>query len=142
MGADIETVLTNSGEWEPAGDIIVRHRALKGIRVSAEDVALAIDEITLLALLASSADGITEISGASELRNKESDRIAGTVTALRELGAKIEETDDGMVIEGPSELKGSRVYASRDHRLAMMLALAGLIAGGETVVDGWEWTQI
>ena len=142
MGADIETVQTDSGDWEPVGDIIARHGALKGIRVSAEDVALAIDEITLLALLASRADGTTEISGALELRHKESDRIAGTVAALRELGARIEETDDGMVIEGPSELKGSHVHASRDHRLAMMLALAGLVAGGETVVEGWEWTQI
>jgi 3-phosphoshikimate 1-carboxyvinyltransferase len=142
MGADIEVKLEVDDGWEPRGSIFARYGGLNGVRVGSEEVARSIDEITLLALLATQAEGITEISGADELRHKESDRIRNTVSALDALGADIKETEDGMVVCGPSHLNGTAVSAGRDHRIAMMLSLAGLIADGRTVVKGWEWTDI
>lgn len=127
---------------EPAGEVTARYGPLQAIEISSGDVAQAIDEVTLLALLATAARGSTVIRGAGELRHKESDRIRSTVAALQALGAHIEETEDGMAVEGPVQLRGARVASGGDHRIAMMLAVAGLAAEGETVVDGWEWTQI
>ena len=143
MGARLE-VTENEGDaaHEPSGDIRAESGPLEAIDVSADEVALSIDEVTLLALLATSARGTTTIRGARELRNKESDRISGTVAGLSAMGAKIEETTSGMVIEGPVELQGARVGSRGDHRIAMMLGVAGLAACGETIVEGWEWTQI
>lgn len=127
---------------EPVGDIAIEHGDLRAIEVSTQEVAESIDEVTLIALLATAATGKTVINGATELRHKESDRIRGTVEGLRAMGAMIEETADGMTVEGPTALQGARVSSNRDHRLAMMLALAAMSAEGETVVDGWEWTRI
>jgi len=141
MGAMIEEMPVGDG-WEPVGDIKVEYGSLRAIEVLPTDVAGAIDEVTLVALLATAASGTTVISGAGELRHKEFDRIKGAVDGLRAMGAHIEETGDGMVIEGPSYLVGTRVSSSGDHRLGMMLAVAGLAASGETTVDGWEWTRI
>ena len=141
MGADLEVTL-ESEDWEPRGSVRARYAPLRAVELSAEDVASAIDEITLIALLATRAQGRTRITGASELRLKESDRIAGTVTGLAALGARVEETRDGVEVEGPCELEGTEVAAGGDHRLAMMLAIAGLVAEGRTVVDGWEWTTV
>jgi 3-phosphoshikimate 1-carboxyvinyltransferase len=140
MGAIVE--VSSDRGWEPAGDITAYHSDLSAIEISQADVAGAIDEVTLLALLATAAQGRTVIAGAGELRHKESDRIAATVRGLRALGARIEETHDGMAIDGPTRLKGAAVSSFRDHRLGMMLAVAGLAAEGETTVDGWEWTRI
>jgi 3-phosphoshikimate 1-carboxyvinyltransferase len=143
MGARLE-VTGSEGDvaHEPSGDILAESGPLEAIDVSPDEVALSIDEVTLLALLATSARGTTTIRGARELRNKESDRISGTVAGLSAMGAKIEETPTGMVIEGPVELRGARVGSRGDHRIAMMLGVAGLAASGETIVEGWEWTQI
>ncbi len=141
MGADIEITIQED-DWEPVGTVRARHGELNAIELSGEDVARSIDEVTLIALLATQAEGRTEIRGAGELRHKESDRIRGTVESLKEMGARVEETADGMVISGPCALKGAAVSARRDHRIAMMLALAGLVAEGRTVVSGWEWTQV
>ncbi len=142
MGADIEVLPDEDDSWEPRGTIRVKCAPLKGIQLSKQDVALAIDEVTLVALLATQAQGRTEIRGAAELRHKESDRIAGTVSALKAMGARIEETAEGMAVDGPCGLRGAPVSAGGDHRLAMMLAIAGLVADGRTVVDGWEWTRV
>jgi 3-phosphoshikimate 1-carboxyvinyltransferase len=141
MGADIETKVEDD-VWEPSGTIRARHGELRAIELSAEDVARSIDEVTLVALLATQARGRTEIRGAGELRHKESDRIKGTVESLKAMGARIEETADGMAVSGPCALRGTTVSARRDHRLAMMLALAGLIAEGRTIVRDWEWTGV
>ncbi len=141
MGADVE-VSVEGWDWEPVGSIRVRYAPLKAVELSAEDVARAIDEVTLVALLATRAVGRTEIRGASELRLKESDRISGTARGLEALGVSLEESEDGLAVEGPCELVGAPVSAAGDHRLAMMFALAGLAADGETVVDGWEWTAV
>ena len=92
-----------------------------------EEVPLAIDELTLVALLGAFADGDTTVRGAAELRHKESDRIAATVGGLRGLGAEIEELDDGFVVHGTGEpLRGGTIDSLGDHRLAMLGAVAGL----------------
>jgi 3-phosphoshikimate 1-carboxyvinyltransferase len=143
MGASITIDCPNGDEAsEPAGDITVEYGELESIEMTPAEVAESIDEVTLVALLGTAARGRTVIRGAEELRHKESDRIRGTVEGLRSMGAMIEERSDGIVIEGPVALSGARVSAQSDHRLAMMFAVAGLSADGETIVDGWEWTQI
>lgn len=142
MGARLETQGFDEDAPEPSGDLTASHGELTATEVGPQDVALAIDEVTLVAMLATSATGRTVISGAGELRHKESDRIRGTVEGLRAMGALIEETEDGMVVEGPVRLHGAELQAGGDHRLAMMFAVAGLSATGETSVDGWEWTRI
>lgn len=141
MGADVETSIDQDG-CEPAGSVRAKAGDLEAIDVGAGDVALAIDEIPLLALLATSARGRTSINGAGELRAKESDRLAATSRTLQELGVKIEEGEDWLTIEGPVRLSGSRVESSGDHRIAMMAAVAGLWASGRTTVEGWEWADI
>lgn len=141
MGASIEAS-GGAGQGEPAGTILAEHGELHGVEIGPVEVAEAIDEVTLLALLATSAEGRTVISGAGELRNKESDRLRAAARGLRAMGAVVEETPDGMLIEGPVFLNGATVDSARDHRIAMMFAVAGLAAGGETVVSGWEWTRI
>lgn len=143
MGAPVEVVGgVGDKAHEPYGDILAEHGPLTAIDVSPKEVALSIDEVTLLALLATAAQGRTTIKGAGELRHKESDRISGTVKGLQAMGARVEEITGGMAIEGPVKLRGARVSSRGDHRIAMMLAVAGLAAQGETVVEGWEWTQI
>jgi 3-phosphoshikimate 1-carboxyvinyltransferase len=97
-----------------------------------------IDELPLLAVAASVAQGTTTIRGAGELRVKESDRIATTVRELSRLGAKVEELADGMVVRGGVGLRGGEVDSHHDHRLAMTLAVAGLVAQGETVLHNAE----
>jgi 3-phosphoshikimate 1-carboxyvinyltransferase len=143
MGARVSVSAQDVGEAdEPAGDIVVEHGPLKAAVLGGRDVVTAIDEVTLVALLATSAEGRTVIAGAGELRKKESDRISGTVAGLKAMGASIEETADGMVIEGPVELRGADVFSSSDHRIGMMLAVAGISASGSTKISGWEWTAI
>jgi 3-phosphoshikimate 1-carboxyvinyltransferase len=142
MGADVEIREEATGSWEPRGTIEVKYGSLSAIEVNPEDVAGAIDEIPLLALLATRANGRTEINGADELRHKESDRLGGTTHGLSSMGARVKETPGGMVIEGPTELAGAAVSSQRDHRLAMMFALAGLTASGQTTVWDWEFTDI
>ncbi len=94
----------------------------------------------MFAVLATQAHGTTVVKDAAELRVKETDRIATTVAELRKLGAQIEETPDGFVIEGPTPLKGARVHSHGDHRLAMALAVAGLLAEGATAIEDAECT--
>jgi 3-phosphoshikimate 1-carboxyvinyltransferase len=101
-------------------------------------VPLAIDELPLVALVACFADGETTVSGAEELRHKESDRIATVVDGLSALGAAIEATDDGFVVTGTGELRGGTLDAAGDHRLAMLGAVAGLASREGVEVTGME----
>ena len=142
MGADVQVTREVMDSWEPSGRITAKYSNLTAIEVSGDDVALAIDEIPLVALLATQAGGRTEIHGAGELRHKEADRLSGTIKGLSSLGAVVDEVPGGMVIEGPSELHGSVVSSRRDHRLAMMLGVGGLAAGGKTTVLDWECADI
>jgi 3-phosphoshikimate 1-carboxyvinyltransferase len=119
--------ITPKGEegGEPIGDIRVGHSELRGCEVGGADVPLAIDELPLVALAACFAEGTTTIGDAAELRRKESDRITVVSDALRALGGSIEETEDGMVIEGSGGLRGGAVDSHGDHRIAMLGAIAG-----------------
>ncbi len=139
MGADI--VLENPREQagEPVADIRVRYRKLKAARVAGETIPRAIDEIPVLAVAASYAEGVTIIQDASELRVKESDRIATMAAELRRLGIAITEHADGMEITGSESPRGAVCESHGDHRIAMSMAVAGLAARGETVVRDTGW---
>jgi 3-phosphoshikimate 1-carboxyvinyltransferase len=113
----------------------VRTSELRAIDLGEEEVAAAIDEIPILCLAATQARGRTTIRGAGELRNKESDRIAGVVAGLTALGARIGADGDDITIDGPTSLVGAATETLDDHRLAMTFAVAGLIASGTTTID-------
>jgi 3-phosphoshikimate 1-carboxyvinyltransferase len=123
---------------EPLADLTIRSSELTAIDLGPDEVASAIDEIPILCLAATQARGRTTIRGAGELRNKESDRIAGIADGLTALGARILVEGDDITIEGPSHLAGSATQTLDDHRLAMTFAVAGLIASGSTSIDQAE----
>jgi 3-phosphoshikimate 1-carboxyvinyltransferase len=130
MGAkiDVATAPTAKG-GEPVADIRIAKSRLKGINIDASDVALAIDEFPVLMVAAACAEGVTRVSGAEELRVKESDRIRTVVDGLMALGAKVEEKPDGMIVTG-GPLNGGEVDSHGDHRIAMAFTIAALMAGG------------
>ncbi len=139
MGAQIEVeahALDAGGE--PVGDIVVSSSALRGIDVGGELVARMIDEFPVFAVAATQAHGTTVVRDAEELRVKESNRIDGLVEELRKMGARIEATPDGFIVEGPTRLRGAVVDGRGDHRMAMALAVAALVADGETLITGAE----
>jgi len=151
MGADVSIEEERMWGPEPVADVTVRSSRLRGTVIGGEMVPRAIDELPLLALAACFAKGETVIRDAAELRTKESDRIRTTATELRRLGAEVEERPDGWRIEGPQPLNGAAVSSHGDHRLAMMLAVAGAVAEGETVIRKaeavavsylWFWRDI
>ena len=127
MGADIRESNPRLLGGEPVADLLVRHAPLYGIEVPPELVADMIDEFPILFIAAAAARGATRITGATELRVKESDRIAVMAKGLRVLGIRIEETPDGAIIEG-GEFASAEVDSAADHRCAMSFAVAGLIA--------------
>ncbi len=145
MGAvllgDLEEVGTVA-DAEPTGEIDVAAAPLVGTVVEADEVPLAIDELPLVALLGCFADGETAVRGASELRHKESDRIAGVVDGLRALGADIEGTADGFAVRGGGGLRGGSLEARGDHRLAMLGAVAGLASEEGVEVVGVEAASV
>ncbi|MCH7999189.1 MAG: 3-phosphoshikimate 1-carboxyvinyltransferase [Chloroflexi bacterium] len=151
MGADI--TLEEQRTWgpEPVADISVRSSRLRGAVIEGDLVPRAIDELPLIALAACFASGETVIRDAAELRVKESDRISSTARELRRLGADIEEFPDGLRIRPVRRLQGAAVSTHGDHRLAIMLALAGVLASGETVIRNagvvavsypWFWRDL
>lgn len=131
MGATIET---DAG----AGSLQARRQSLHGIDIDPATVSTFIDEVPVLAVAAAVADGTTVLSGAEELRVKESDRITAVVAMLKAFGVKVQENRDGMVIEGGRPLRGAEISSLGDHRIAMAAAIAALCAEGETVIHGWE----
>ena len=141
MGAELE-VNEKGGEPEPIGEITATASRLKAVAVGEEMVPCLIDEIPLLAVLSTQAEGETRITGARELRFKESDRIRAIVLELRKMGADIEELEDGLVIRGPTRLKGAILRAHGDHRLALSLVVASLAAEGESQLLGDSWIAI
>jgi 3-phosphoshikimate 1-carboxyvinyltransferase len=120
---------------EPVSDVVVRPSKLRAVTVGGEDIPAAIDEIPVLAILAARAEGETRITGAGELRVKESDRIAAIVAALRAVGAQAEELDDGLVIRGGDHPLRGRVATHGDHRIAMAFGVLGALPGNEIEVD-------
>jgi 3-phosphoshikimate 1-carboxyvinyltransferase len=140
MGADVEMHASGAeNDVEPTGSIRVRSSNLRAIDVGAERVAGLIDELPLVGLLATTAQGVTEVRGAGELRVKESDRVTGLVTGLRALGADVQERPDGFAVRGPVALHGGECDGLGDHRLAMTFAVAGLVASGPVRVLGLEF---
>lgn len=144
MGADLEILDERTICGEKVGDLRVKYtKDLKACNISGEIIPRLIDEIPVIAVLATQADGQTRISDAQDLRNKESDRISALVNELKKLGAKIEETPDGMIIEGKTVLSGNcEVETYHDHRLAMSLYVAGLICNKEILINEFEWVNI
>jgi 3-phosphoshikimate 1-carboxyvinyltransferase len=138
MGAEMAWSPDGVDPWEPVGTLTVRGAGLNGVTVHPADVPLLIDELPLLAAIASRAAGETSVRGAGELRVKESDRIARMVEGLSRLGGRIEESADGFVVDGPAALRGGTVDAAGDHRVAMALAVAALAATGDTRIHGAE----
>ena len=127
---------------EPVADLLVTSTQLSGTEIEGDLIPRILDEIPILAVAACFAQGDTVIRDAGELRVKESDRIATTVSELTRLGASIEEREDGMVIHGTGGLKGGGCESHLDHRLAMALGVAGLLAEGETTINGAEDASI
>jgi 3-phosphoshikimate 1-carboxyvinyltransferase len=139
MGAAVEVEEDLSGgASEPRGAIVARHGPLAATRVHGDEVALAIDELPLVALLGCFAEGRTVVSGAGELRHKESDRITSVVEGLRGIGAEVEAYEDGFAVHGTSGLRGGALDARGDHRLAMLGAVAGLASSEGVEVIGAE----
>lgn len=135
MGASVIRSNEEVIQGEKLGDITVTHQSLNATEISGNLIPKLIDEIPLVALLATQAEGSTVIKDAQELRVKETDRISAVVEILQALGANIEERDDGMVIHGKTPLTGSHIKSYSDHRMAMMGVVASFIASGETVID-------
>lgn len=140
MGAKLEILDEKLVCNEKIGDVKVSYsKELHGCDISSDIIPSLIDEIPIIALLASQAEGITKIRGASELRVKESDRIKTTVSNLRLMGVDIEELDDGMIIKGKSNLKASsELKAGLDHRIGMMLSVASLLEGQNSKISGLD----
>jgi 3-phosphoshikimate 1-carboxyvinyltransferase len=127
MGADLETSnVREDRTGEPVGELVVRHSKLRSVKVGADDVPGAVDELPLLALVGAFAEGETVVEGAEELRVKETDRISAVCEEFRKVGVEIEEREDGFVVGGAGAIRGGRASSRGDHRLAMGLGVAGL----------------
>jgi 3-phosphoshikimate 1-carboxyvinyltransferase len=135
MGADIEVVNPRETAGEPVADLVARSSELRGVQIGGDMIPLLIDEIPVIAVAAACASGETVITDARELRVKEADRIAATVEWVRAAGGQIEDRPDGMIISGGRPLRGSIASSHGDHRIAMSLAIAGLIAEGEFKIE-------
>ena len=142
MGMNIQQCNPREECAEPVADLIGRPSRLRGVEIGGEMIPRCIDEIPILAVLATQAEGTTVIRDASELRVKETDRLATVTKELRKLGATIEELPDGLIIEGPVRLRGGRVASHGDHRLAMSLAIAALVCEEPVDIEDAEVAQI
>ncbi|MCF6093372.1 3-phosphoshikimate 1-carboxyvinyltransferase [Microaerobacter geothermalis] len=135
MGAKMQEENYRHFGNEPAADLIISSSSLKGTVIEGSEIPTLIDEIPVIAVLATQAEGITIIRDAEELKVKETNRIDTVVSQLKKMGAKIEGTEDGMIIEGPTPLTGDHVDSFGDHRIGMAMAIAGLVAKGETTIS-------
>ncbi len=143
MGADVRVEPGPDVAGEPAGDIVVRRAGtLQATTVTADEVPSMVDELPLVGLLGALAAGVTTVSGAAELRVKESDRVATVVALLRAVGATADECEDGFVVTGAPSLPGGHVQSDHDHRLAMLGAIAGLVSDGGVTVHGFEASAV
>jgi 3-phosphoshikimate 1-carboxyvinyltransferase len=138
MGAEIIFLNEHMQEGEPVATIKVRSSRLDGTEIRGSTVVRMIDEFPILAVAATQAHGRTVVRDAAELRVKETDRITAVVQALSQMGASIQGRPDGFVVEGPVSLKGQSVSSYHDHRLGMALAVAGLVAQSETMIQDAE----
>lgn len=135
MGAKIDILEQSGGLGEPYGTVTISHNGLRATEISGELIPRLIDELPVIALLATQAQGVTVIKDAAELRVKETDRITAVTTELKKLGAHIEETEDGMIIHGPTALSGGILSSYGDHRIGMMAGIAALVASGPISIE-------
>ena len=143
MGADIKILDKKTISGEEVGDLEISTSDLKGCTIAGELIPKLIDELPVIAVMATQAEGETIVKDAQDLRNKESDRIKAVVNELQKIGADIEETPDGFIINGKTKLKGGiEVETYHDHRLAMSLYVAGLICDKPVSINGFEWVSI
>jgi 3-phosphoshikimate 1-carboxyvinyltransferase len=142
MGAKINILNYQIKSNEPQADLEIEYSELKGISIMPEEVPFLIDELPLIALVATQAQGKTIVSGAKELRVKETDRLKAIVSELKKMGANIQEKEDGFIVVGPSKLQGAACESYHDHRIAMSLAIAALLAEGKTVIKNSECIDI
>ena len=138
MGANLEIRQNADDAFEPAGDLTIKTSSLKGTVIEGDVIPRLIDEIPIIALLATQAEGKTIIKDASELKVKETNRIDTVVQELTKLGASIEATEDGMIIHGGTDLKGGTVSSHGDHRIGMMLAIASLLCKDQVELENPE----
>ncbi|MCA1320735.1 3-phosphoshikimate 1-carboxyvinyltransferase [Bacillus tianshenii] len=138
MGASLTYSNVTEDGPEPYADITVETSELKGVEISGDIIPRLIDEIPIIALMATQASGTTVIKDAEELKVKETNRIDTVVNELKKLGADITATEDGMIINGGTKLEGAVLDSYGDHRISMMGAIASLIANGETVLENEE----
>jgi 3-phosphoshikimate 1-carboxyvinyltransferase len=143
MGASIEFLNGRNISGEPVADLYCKTAGLlKAVKITKEVIPAIIDEFPILCVLATQAEGVTEIRGAEELRVKESDRIAAMAAELRKLGVEVEEYPDGIAVKGKTALKGGTVSSHGDHRIAMSMAIAALVAEGPTVINNASCVDI
>jgi 3-phosphoshikimate 1-carboxyvinyltransferase len=142
MGAALEVEEEPGGGPEPRGSLLVRHSALAGTRVGPAEVPLAIDELPLVGVLGCFAEGETIVTGAEELRHKESDRIAAVVDGLSAVGARIEALPDGLAVTGTGGLRGGTLETRGDHRMALLGAVAGLASQQGVDVSGFDSADV
>lgn len=142
MGGGLNYLKQWDASGESLGNFRVSHQPIHGISLTKNDVPGLIDELPILAILATQAQGKTVVHGAYELRIKECDRIHAICTNLRKMGANIEEHEDGFTVEGPTPLTGAQVETFNDHRIAMAFSIAGLIAKGPLSLDHPECASI
>ncbi|MBU1291247.1 3-phosphoshikimate 1-carboxyvinyltransferase [bacterium] len=142
MGTKIDILNYQIKSNEPQADLMIEYSKLKGVEIKKENVPFLIDELPLIAVVATQAQGKTVVSGARELRVKESDRIKAIVSELKKMGADIEEEEDGFTVNGPTRLQGAVCESYNDHRIAMSLAVAALLAEGKTVIKNSECIDI
>jgi 3-phosphoshikimate 1-carboxyvinyltransferase len=144
MGAEVAVEPgADAGGVEPVGDVEVRGAPLRAVTIAGDRIPRLIDELPVLAVLATQAEGTTVIRDAAELRAKESDRIALVAAGLRALGAECEEAPDGLAVHGPARLRATSLDAHGDHRLAMAWAVAACLAeGGPTTIGGADCVAV
>ena len=135
MGARVEVLNRRDVAGEPVGDLRVQHGPLRPFTIGGELIPRLVDEIPILAVAACCAEGVSRISDAAELRVKETDRLAVMARQLGAMGARLQEHPDGLTIEGITPLRAAEVDSETDHRVAMSLAVASLVAGGETLLS-------
>ncbi len=143
MGADIEILDQKTASGEEVGDVRVKYSELKGITIEGDIIPRLIDELPVIAVLATQAEGKTIVRDAQDLRNKESDRIKCLISELSKIGVEVTELEDGFIVEGKQNIKGgAEVECYHDHRLAMSLYVAGLVAESPLKINEFQWVDI
>jgi 3-phosphoshikimate 1-carboxyvinyltransferase len=142
MGVRVQSDVRRHAVGEPVGTMEVEGPPTRAVTIAADEVPSLIDELPLVALLATQISGVTSVRGAAELRTKETDRIEAVASSLGAMGANVQALPDGFEVRGPTVLSAAELDSRGDHRLAMTLSVAGLIANGITTIAGAEAAEI